>query len=320
MKKLLKYFQENKRNILIIVGVMALVIFIIHFMNYMISLQNKNQPITNHYGTAGVEDTTNPTETIIDGTNIPTEVATSNSEVIKKFVEYCNQKQYEEAYELLTDDCKEIMYQNDMQYFIDNYAKIIFATQKSYQLKGWLTSFYGYTYQISYYEGNPLQTGGVTSENNYMDYITIVTQGNEPKININKLIARERVDSVAENEFIKINVSNKTIFTDYETYEMTILNKTEKTILLNDGQQSNNIYLVDNDGIQFNSLINEIAMNLLTIQANRQRTLNIKFNRNYQGISNIVEMQINNIILDYEEYLENSSNENLQTTSIKINM
>ena len=58
----------------------------------------------------------------------------------------------------------------------------------------------------------------------------------------------------------------------------------------------------------------------MVIQENYQRTFNVKFNRNYQGISDTSELQMNNIILDYEEYLNNSGDENLQTTSIKINI
>ena len=61
-----------------------------------------------------------------------------NVNIIDNFIEYCNNGNVKEAYDLLSSDCKESKYPN-VDIFTNNYYNKIFETSKTYTVQAWIS-------------------------------------------------------------------------------------------------------------------------------------------------------------------------------------
>ena len=287
--------------------------------NELVKEQNKN--IT--YRNIEAQDVKKPSTPVMSASQsngkLSEKEIEDNSNIIKTFVEYCNESNLQEAYNMLTDDCKEQLYKT-LDIFKTNYINQIFKGQKSYKLELWTENDNYYTYRITYIDGNPLQTGGYNSNNNYVDYITIVKNDNEFKLNVNQFIKKENLNKEKIDDNFEITVNSRNIYMNYESYNITIKNNTQKTVLINDGKTAKNIYLLDSDDIKYMSLVNELTTGILTINPQYKTTFNLKFNKIYNANIKTENMQINDIYLDKEEYDLNPQDENLEKTNITIDL
>ena len=187
MRKLIRYFNQNRTKILLIVSIIVFLIIFVRVLNYIIktNIQEERNNVSNSYS-EGYRDTTLPEETIISGDEISKEDAEEDRNIIESFVKACNSKDYATAYNMLTDDCKNIVFSGTMDSFVKNYCDLIFQTSKTYQLEGWISKAEGQTYKVTYLEDNILATGGISEGLNYTDYITITRENGEDKLSIYK--------------------------------------------------------------------------------------------------------------------------------------
>ena len=318
MRKLLKYWQNNKQKILITIGVIVFVFICIQVANGIVKQQNKNENSNLQNTPPIAQDITKPEEPILTQKPLNETEKEQNSQIIANFVKLCNEKNIEQAYELLSNGCKEEIYYN-IDIFKNNYINTIFSTEKEYSLELWATFNNTTTYQITYYEGNLLQTGGNISEGNFVDYITIVEENSMLKLNIGKLICKEIKNKIAENCGIQVTVQSRSVYMDYEIYRITVKNNTKNTILLNDGTATNIVLLDENDN-EYASLVYEIANNTLILEPGYQKTFDLKFNKIYNANSQIRYMEIRDIYLNKEQYDSMQNKEELEKTTIQIKL
>lgn len=109
------------------------------------------------------------------------------NKIIDNFISLLNNGDYTMAYQLLTDDCKNELFPS-LEVFKTNYYDKIFKTYKSYNMQNWVKN----TYKIELRE-NLIDTGGIPSKKYIRDFITIVPNGSESKININSFIGKETI-------------------------------------------------------------------------------------------------------------------------------
>lgn len=305
LNQIIRYFNQNGRKIIIGVAVIAFILIIITTINSLIGQQQKKENTdSNDYIATDLEK---PDESVISGVNLSEEAAKINAEVIKKFVEACNNKNYEQAYNLLSTECKEVEYPN-LKDFKNDYIKYMMKENVSYKLELW-TVYDGYvTYKVTFYEGNLLQSGGITPEKNYVDYITLLQEENEIKLNINKFVKREKINKSAKDKNIEIIINTRNVYMDYEIYNINFKNYSEKSILINDGKDSNNIYITDKNKNQYISYINEIPLSSLELKSGFQKIINVKFAKVYNIYREVEDIVFKNIILDLEIYKNNPNN------------
>lgn len=302
LNQIIRYFNQNKKKIIIGVAVIAFLIILLTIINSAIKQNRQKGNIDPNDYT--VTDLEKPNESIISDVNLSEETAKINSEIIKSFVEACNNKNYEQAYNLLSTECKEVEY-STLQDFQNDYIKHIMENSVSYQLELW-TVYDGYiTYRVTFYEGNLLQNGGIPPEENYVDYITLLQEENEIKLNINKFVKREEINKSAKDRDIEIIINARNVYMDYEIYNITFKNYSEKSILINDGQDSNNMFITDQNGNQYISYINEIPLTSLGLKPGFQKLLNVKFAKAYNTYREVKYITFQNIILDSELYNSN---------------
>jgi hypothetical protein len=316
MIKLLRYWNQNKRKILITIAVIALIIIVIQIANSVVKKRNEKDKNEIKQSTVA-NDITKPNESIISQDKLTEKETKENSDFIEQFVSFCNQKKADDAYSLLSDDCKNELYPTK-ELFVNNYMNQIFEETVNYELQLWYTVSNCYTYRITYNKGNLLQTGGQSNSSNFLDYITLIKQNGEYKLNINKFIRKQTLSKQGGSNGIDVTINSKCIYVDYEIYNMTVQNNTQNTILLNDGTNANNFSLIGRNNSTFSSVISELPISSLTLKPQYRKTVDIKFNKIYMTRSELEAMQMTNIYLNKQQY--DTEQENAEKITIKINL
>ena len=309
MNRIIRFFNQNRTRIIITILIIAFIFILIYAINKILEQTKVRESQIINY----IEDSSIPGESVITGEEIDEEVTVKNTNKIQEFVDYCNSGNYQNAYNLLSEDCKNEVF-GTLEEFISNYANQIFNTNKIYSLELWYNTYNAYTYRIVYQENDMLATGNINSENTIEDYITIINENNEQRLNINGFIGKENINVTNNTNNISITINNKSMFRSFEKYNVTVANNTDKTILLSDGISGNDICLIDSNKEEYDSIISELPIPFLKIDAGATRTLDIRFYKMYNPYRTINYIQFKNIITDLEDY-ELSENDEL-----KLNM
>lgn len=317
MRRLIKYFNQNRKKILLIVLVIVFLIILVRVLNYMVktNIQEERNSISNVQIN---KDTSIPDEAIISGEKISEEKASDDKKMIENFVQACNEKDYTKAYNMLTDDCKNIVFSGTMDSFVKNYCDLIFQTPKTYQLEGWLDKVQGMTYKVTYLEDNILATGGISEGLNYMDYITVIEENNETKLSIYNFINSYELSKIESKNNVEIQLNREDVYMDYVIYTVTVTNRNENTILLSNNIDNKQICLLDSNNSEYISYLNEIPQFNLIINKGEKKQFTIKFGKGYSSSTNSEYIRFKNIYLDYNAYVNNPNDENLQKIQMDI--
>lgn len=315
INRLIRYINQNRRKIILVVGVIAGIIIVIQLLN---SLAKKQLDyIAKEDIKVGTQNVYQPNKTILTNTTVEENQAKENSNIIEEFVQSCNNGETQKAYDLLTDECKEILYPT-LDKFDNNYCKKIFTSKKTYNIQSWITYGYNYTYKVRFLE-DILSTGEYNSEA-LEDYITIVDNNNQTKININSYIARQKINGEQKNQDVIINVISKDIYKEYEEYEIKVTNNRDEDILLDGLEAVDSIKLIgDSDEVQYQAFTNELSNYDVKIPSKNTKKIRIKFSKEYNPKREICKMYFSNIILNIEKYKENKEDKSNKTT-IEVNL
>ncbi len=320
MGNLRRFYYNNKTKIWRIILITAIILGIIYGINYQLKFERENavkQPIINE----PIESTTNndvnddilkSEESAINGNNISGNKLNNDVELLKNFFELCNNKEYEKAYELVSNECKENLYGN-YDVFKKAYCDNIFNTVKTYSIENWS----GSTYKVRFFE-DILATGQTSENMTVQDYITIVEDDSgEDKLNINNYISRTKLDKTNTQNDITINVFNKDTYMDYEIYNIQVINNTSKNICLDSGEEVSTIYIQDDKGIKCEAASSELIFSTLIIEPGETKEYSIKYTNSYVTDRNISNMVFEKLILDYNEYIKDTQ---IYTDIIKFNI
>lgn len=318
MSNLRKYYYDNKqkiwKTILIIVSIFA----VIYGVNYFMRLQNDNyNTLAQNIPQNTIVDNTSLTtnQSVVGGSIIDDSILEEHITVIENFLNLCNNKEFEKAYELLSTDCKENVF-NNYNLFKTAYCDKIFNTSKTYTTENWSGSIY----RIRLVE-DILATGqSSTMGTAIQDWYTIVDEDGEEKLNINNYIGKQEfTDSTSTENDITIKILEKNTYKDYENYTIEVTNNTKNTIYLDDGEDTSTIYIEDSNGVKHEAASSEIIYSTLTLMSGQTKRYTIKFTNTYITNREITSITFDKVILNYNEYLTNTENYE-DTISITINI
>ena len=316
-KRIAERYLKNKNKIMFgifLIIVIAIVSLIVGFLarierekkemssNELIREETNN---TGNFNYIYVEDS----ESVITGEKI-TSSQINMLEVIEKFTEYCNNQEINEAYGLLSNECKEEVYPT-LDSFKDYYYNKIFDKHKiNISVEYWTNNIYKVKF-----EEDALSTGMYTDKNTIQDYISVIKdQNDEAKLNINGYIGRKEINKKENDSNITIIVIRSDNYMDYQKYTYKITNNTTNTILLNDKKDTNNMYLEDKNGNAYTAYIHELSEEQLLITPGETKEVTIKYYNKYGTTKEITDIIFNKIILNYNEPAIK------QTTSIRIDL
>ncbi len=305
MNKIIRMWNQNRKKIIIIVSIVVFFFLILQILNNIAKENIRQQNIDNNIRNENTMDEKIPTTSIITGEKVDKNISQNNLELIQDFTNKCNEGKIEEAYEMLSDECKEVLFPT-VQKFKNNYYNVIFKYIRTIKVENYKNSNTTNTYAVTFYE-DIISTGNIGKANNYKDYITV--EKNTNKLNINSLITSKKLESKTEKLGLKIKILRQEIYIDYEIYKIEFQNNTENTILLDTLKSSKSIYLLDSNDIKYGSFTTEIAGSLFEVPMYGMKNLSIKFNKKYEPINNTKKMGFSDIILNYEKYKEQNTQE-----------
>lgn len=303
---------ENRYKILAIIVAIILVLCLIRALNEIAKQSIKEKDTKNTI----VESSYKPQETLILGDNVSQTKQEDVTKIMDEFINLCNKKETEKAYNLLTDECKEEIFESSLENFKTNYIEKIFTTVKTYNMQSWINSG-NPTYKVRILQ-DALSTGK-TGES-FEDYITIVKQDNTYKLNINSYVGRTNINKEKTKDNIKLTVINKDTYMDYEIYNVKIENKTNNTILLDTKTKQKSVYITGSNNATYSAFIHEIDNAYLTIKPRIYSNISIKFNKIYSPNIRINSLTFTDIITNLEEYNKAENKENYNKEIIKIEL
>lgn len=305
MNKIIRMWNQNRKKIIIIVSIVVFFFLILQILNNIAKENIRQQNIDNNIRNENTIDEKIPTTSIITGEKVDKNISQNNLELIQDFTNKCNEGKIEEAYGMLSDGCKEVLFPT-VQKFKNNYYNVIFKYIRTIKVENYKNSSTTNTYAVTFYE-DIISTGNIGQANNYKDYITV--EKNTNKLNINSLITSKKLESKTEKLGLKIRILRQEIYIDYEIYKLEFQNNTENTILLDTLKSSKSIYLLDNNDIKYGSFTTEIAGSLFELPMYGMKNLSIKFNKKYEPINDTKKLGFSDIILNYEKYKEQNTQE-----------
>lgn len=298
MHNLRRFYYNNKSKIWKVVLIIAFILGIIQLLDNMAS-KNKQQNEYIEFDAEIYKDDENKTyitdKSAIGGSVVTESDANKINQTISKFLQYCKNSNIQEAYNMLSNTCKENEY-NTIEKFQNKYIKNKFTKDDVFEIQSWM----GNTYKVSISK-DMLSTGEINSTKK-IDYITIVKEENGEKININSYIKHKNINKqIAQND-IEITVIDKNVYMDYEIYKFKIKNLSNKTIKMDSLKKAGTMYIQDLDNITYNAYAHEIFENDIEIKSNQEIYISIKYACRYSTNINISKIVFKNIILDYVKY------------------
>ncbi len=277
--QLFRKYNQNRRTIWVVIIFIAFFVLLLHTVFNILRAfkREEQQELLNNYYQSQTNSVINNSETnhITNETEIPENITTSSSskDIINYFIKLCNENKIEEAYNIISNDCKEVLFPtiND---FRNNYYNKVFTKQKTAKIEE--SMYEGEIYKITY--TSDLLANGGYKEETLEDYIYVTREDNEPKISLNKFIYIRNINKTASKDGISINILKKRVYIDYEEYQIQISNNTDDAIYITPDETK--VYLLDENDIEYTSNIDELQENATLIEENTSKIFDLTF---YKG-------------------------------------
>lgn len=319
MNNLKRLYYQNKRGVWWIILSIAFFIIILQMINYFVSksedkkLTNSNIVLNADTDIVNDKKTTLTTgKSITEGTKLSADKLNEEAGTIRTFFSYCSNGNLENAYNMLTDECKEELYSDIDQFKRFYYADIYEDVRVSFEIENWANS----TYKISVIP-DMLATGKSNNGTVKQDYITVVKVNEEYKLNISNYIGRSQINKTQEQNGVSITVNYKDTYMEYEQYNITAKNNRTGFIILDDLKSSNTMYLQDKNDMQYPSYSHEILRELLRLEPRVERNLEIKYYSRYTTAKTINKIVFSQVVVDYGKH-ENSTAEGIEKIEINL--
>lgn len=293
-RAIINFFKKHGKKIIIILSVWIIILIINYFVGKM---KTENIEIDTNY---------KPHESIMGNEEVPEKVRSKVEELIGQFVEYCNNKDYEAAYNLLSDDCKNNIY-SDMDLF-KQYVDSVFPSKKIYNIQNFSNKDNIYIYTVNILD-DILATGLNNNEDEhiYSEKYVIINQNDELKLSIRQYIGRENLTYMYEDDYMKIKIESVDKKYDNVTYNISIANKSEYYIVYADYTADYEISLDTSEGLKRRA---DEVLEPVIIAEGETKQFNIKYTIFFDA-----NTQINGMLFDYIRiYKDRTSYENGENT------
>ena len=216
-------------------------------------------------------------------------------------MDFCNNKDYQSAYDLISEDCKKEMFKEDLEEF-KKYIDYIFDGNKIYTIQDYSNKDNIYVYQVTISE-DIMATGmnNENSENVYKEKIVLKKENNGFRLSVGGFISNENIQYISEDDNMRITVENKITYYDKIIYKMKVKNKTNYTILFSKKKEEE-CFGISLDGELREEELDNYSNNERYIPGGETKELQLTFNK-YFDETEVKETKITfNKIRILEEY------------------
>lgn len=289
MNRIIRWYNQNRQMIWTAILISVGVITLIQALNNYYKNNPKPESSSTNFSTTTYNK---PNYAVVTQEEINETLNEDSTEIIEKFFDYCNTGKVEEAYNLLSEDCKKELYPT-VDRFKQKYYNKIFTEKKMYNSVLWIANGSKNTYRLEII-GDILATGKKETMPIEEYYTTIYNNG-DYKLSINSFIGKEELNILNAEKDITINVLNKKIYIDYEKYEIKVKNNTSRNIIFNSKETTDSVFVQDENGTKYIAFLNEIADSELKLSPGYIATYNIRFNRSYRPTISLEKISFGNI-------------------------
>lgn len=270
------------------------ILIIIVSIVFMESWNNNYKKVAKDKGSSTNSATTYNTTnySVISKDKIDDNVSEKSVNIIEDFFSFCNNGKVEEAYKLLSIDCKEELYPT-IQDFITKYYNRIFTEKRSYDSMLWIANSSKNTYKVQIMKD--LLSTGQKDSMPIEEYYTIITENGQYKLNISSYIGKKDINISNTQNNITVSIISKKMYMDYEIYEIKVENKTGNDLIFNTKEDTKSIYIQDKNELKYIAFLNEIADSEFEVINGSAKTFEIKFNRGYKPTINIQKIVFEDI-------------------------
>lgn len=296
MRDLIGKYNRNRKLIWFILGCCVVVYIIIHILNSFFG-----QKLYDNANSINItKDNTfyDTNYSVISSEKIDEEYEEDIRQTIKNFINNCNENKIEEAYSILSEDCKNVLYPT-IDDFRERYYRQMFSERKTYNIQAWIVNKNKYTYRIELMDD--ILLNGTTSNEKKVDYFTITKVDDKYYLNISNFIETNKIDKVNENDSVKITVKSEDVFMEYVYVNIEVENETNNYMLLDEGKKGNSVYLKDSKDIAHSSYLFEETMENLILNKRSKKDFKIKFEKEYKTNIKIKEIGFTDIVINYNE-------------------
>lgn len=295
---IVRLYNQNRKAIWIAILIIVSFLILIQVINYLVKINKSNSleissnsenSINSSYNATGSTATSNTSG--VTGATINEDKLSEAQDVFDEFYGYCNEKKLEEAYSMLTDDCKELIYPS-LDLFEANYYDNIFGGEKKiYSFENWVNDIY-----IVTVEDDILETGKTNEEvEKKIDYVTL----EDGKLNISAFVGKENINKTTSSRDITFVVETREIYMDYEVYNLTVTNNSSNTICLASVDSSENVCLIDENENSYDFYNHEVLQDSLVLRSNYTKSISLKFYSSYVTTKEIEYIVFKNVFTNY---------------------
>lgn len=294
---LIRYYNQNRKKIWGILIIIFFAFILLQLFSYIHKETNKKKLNTTNSINIETNVNTNNTkliskESAITGETMTNEEIKNTMFIIDQFISFCNNKELEQAYNLLTDECKNKIY-HTLESFEQGYYNDVFGGEvKKCSVENWVNNIY----KVKITE-DILSTGRSNNGYSKQDYITVKKEENGYKLNINNYIGNTEINQITKQDNISMEVLNKDTYMEYEEYTIKVTNETENTILLDGKSDVKSLYLQDSNGKQYSSYSHQLTEPMLTISSGETKEVTIRFYSAYQSTKEIQYIVFSDLLL-----------------------
>lgn len=280
INQLLRKYNQNRRTIWVVIIFIAFFVLLLHTVFNILRAfkREEQQELLNNYYHSQTNTIVNNSETnnMVNEIETPENLTTSSSseDIINYFIRLCNENKIEEAYDIISNDCKEVLFPT-IKDFRNNYYNKVFTKQKTAKIEE--SMYEGEIYKITY-ASDLLANGGYNEEETLEDYVYVTREEDKPKISLNKFIYIQDINKTGSIDGISIKILKKRVYIDYEEYQIQISNNSDNAIYINPDETK--VYLLDENDIQYTSNIDELQTNATLIEENTSKIFDLTF---YKG-------------------------------------
>ena len=276
-------FLRNNGKILFIVVILWVVVF-------MINLWIKKRP------TSTVPKTSyEPHVSVMSSSSkVSPYLQETYDDYIEKYVNYCNEEEFNLAFNMISDECKKFRFNNDIAEF-KNYLISIMPLEKQHSIQNYsnlrLNDEMTNIYQVKYFD-DILATGLTNSEYNFTEEKISFTEGEngQPSMNVANYIFHEDIKKITENEYLKIDVLSKDVYYSIEEYTVRLTNRSEYTIVISDNTEDQEICLKLNNEVR-----DRIGKDDIVIAPGLSRDIELTFLKFADDNDTCNELRFNNV-------------------------
>ena len=280
------FYRRNKKIIFIVISVIVIL--------FMVNQYLKNRTIK-----PTPKTTYAPHTSVIDSSSkVPKSISKTIEELIDEYMEYCNNSDWASAFNMLSSDCKEYSFGNDLGEFM-KYAYKKMPTPKKYAIQDYSNDGNLYIYQIKYTD-DFLATGLTNSVYSFTEEKMIFKKlaNGEYEMSVGNYIDHHNLKNIFENDYLKVDLKSVVQYYSMEEYKIKLTNRSNYTIVIANNVEDKEVCLklTSGDYRERLDMVNEIVL-----EPQETTTKTFKFTKFYDNDDDSDSIYFNSIRI-LEEY------------------